>query len=295
MFKTGPNHARETAAGKDPSFRHTLDTAEYPFERTPLAQAQGSGILNDNFGEDGALNPSYWTTSSAFLTALAAAASSPAGSFVAPELAFHPSGMKMTAPTQDYEMTGIQSIDTFGAPLNTQISVTPTAGRDDSFEIFLASPDLTQFLTVSGNVGSANKGIWATAPNISELSQLGEQFSPPIETAFNTDYKILIDIDAQGAATVTVKNINAVLGTLSNLQAGVGPFYLVLGQRTGLARTGPQVRNGIPLEWTERSSAGRGGGADDRFMSSASLSTRCSMFTIAISRNWGAGLKPRAG
>jgi hypothetical protein len=208
---------------------------------TPLAQAQGSGILNDNFGEDGALNPSYWTTSSAFLTALAAAASSPAGSFVAPELAFHPSGMKMTAPTQDYEMTGIQSIDTFGAPLNTQISVTPTAGRDDSFEILLASPDLTQFLTVSGNVGSANKGIWATAPNISELSQLGEQFSPPIETAFNTDYKILIDIDAQGAATVTVKNINAVLGTLSNLQAGVGPFYLVLGQRTGLARTGPQV------------------------------------------------------
>jgi len=186
-------------------------------------------------------NFTSWTTSSAFLSSLATNSSSPPASFVAPQLSFSSSGMQMTGPTQDYQTTGMQSLSTFTAPFTVVTQVMATEGTGDPFEIFLASADFTQFLTVTANVNPVYDGIWANAPNISQLWQLGNQFSPPISPAFNTPYQIVIAVDAQGAATVKVKSNGTVLGTMSGLQPGTGPFYLVLGQRIGNAATGSQV------------------------------------------------------
>ncbi|MGA9640556.1 MAG: hypothetical protein WBQ72_04115, partial [Terriglobales bacterium] len=51
-----------------------------------LAQAQT--LLLDNFTKDSSLNTNLWTANSPFLTALAASSSSPAATFVPPQLSF---------------------------------------------------------------------------------------------------------------------------------------------------------------------------------------------------------------
>jgi hypothetical protein len=136
--------------------------------QTKVEAAQSSTLLADNF--------TLWTTSSALLTALAAASSSPLASFVTPQLSFSQSGMQMTGPTEDYQTTGVQSLSAFTAPYTVVTYVAATQGTGDPFEIFLASADLTQFLTVTANVSPVYGGFWATAPNISQIWQLGEQF-----------------------------------------------------------------------------------------------------------------------
>lgn len=205
--------------------------------------AQGSTLLVDNFTRDSRLNTNLWTPNSTFLDALAGASSSPPASFVSPELTFgHRSGMRMAGPTEDYQTTGVQSLATFTPPFTVLAYVTGDHGTADLFEIFLANPDLTQFLTVTADVNPTYDGIWATAPNISEMWQLGEQFSPSISPALYTTYQVTIKVDTQGAAIAIVENLaGTVLSTVSNLETGTGPFYLVLGQRIGDAPEGSQV------------------------------------------------------
>jgi hypothetical protein len=199
-------------------------------------------LLVDNFTKDSSLNNSLWTTSSPFLTALAAASSSPAASFVTPQLTFNSQfGMTLTGPTEDYQTTGVQSLSAFTPPFRVVTYVIAAGGTADPFEIFLANADLTQFLTVTVNVNPTYLGFWAAAPNISQLWQLGKQFSPPISPNFYAPYIVTISVNAEGVATARVENfVGTVLGSVSKLEAGTGPFYLVLGQRIGLARTGSQ-------------------------------------------------------
>jgi hypothetical protein len=207
------------------------------------ALAQGRTLLVDHFNRDSSLNTKLWTSSSSFLDALAAASSSPPASFVAPQLSFsRRSGMQMTGPTQDYQTTGVQSLSTFTPPFTVLAYITDTQGTADIFEIFLASSDLTQFLTVTSNVNPTYDGTWATASNISQMWRLGEQFSPPIPPVLKTTYQVTIKVDKQGSALAIVEDLaGTVLSTASNLQPGVGPFYLVLGQRIGNAPTGSHV------------------------------------------------------
>jgi hypothetical protein len=209
-------------------------------------------LLVDNFTQDSGLNTSLWTTSSSFLTALAAASSSPAASFVTPQLTFNNQfGMTLTGPTGDYQTTGVQSLSTFTPPFKVVTYVVAAEGTADPFEIFLASADLTQFLTVTANVNPTYVGFWATAPNISQLWQLGKQFSPPISPNFYAPYIVTISVNARGVATATVENfVGTVLGRVSKLQAGTGPFYLVLGQRIGDAATGSQVADWFSVKVT---------------------------------------------
>jgi hypothetical protein len=205
---------------------------------------EGGAVLLDIFTQDNALNAKLWTTSSAFLDALAIASSSPPGSFVMPELKFDPlfPGMQMTGIVQDFRLTGVQSISTFSPPFTVTAYVAPVRGTANPFEIFLASADLTQFITLAANVNPVYYGFWAGAPNVGPLADLGEQFSPPISPQFNAVYKIVLTVDATGAGTASVEDSSgALLGSLSGLEPGTGPFYLVLGQRIGLAQTGLQA------------------------------------------------------
>ncbi len=209
-----------------------------------FGQGKDSFALVDNFTTDSMLNGSLWTNNSSFLSNLANASSSPPATFVVPILTFSHLGMEMTGLSQDYETTGVQSLATFSAPFKVATTVEPTQGTANPFEIFLANADLTQFLTVTCNVSSSYDGMWAEAPNVpgqGQLWQLGEQFQPPITPALNTVYQIRMSVDALGGATVSIASRGVVLGSLTNLQPGTGPFYLVLGQRIGNAVTGSQV------------------------------------------------------
>jgi hypothetical protein len=203
---------------------------------------EGGTVFLDKFTNDSILSSDLWTTSSSFLTNLARGTSSPPGSFVSPQLTFSKQiGMQMSGLTEEYTFTGVQSLSTFSAPFTVVTQVTPTQGTANPFLIDLVSADFTQFFTLHANVNPVYQGFWANAPDMSALWQLGEQFSPSIVPELNTVYTIVLSVDATGAASAQVKSSGKVLGTLSGLQPGVGPFYLVLGQRIGLASSGSQV------------------------------------------------------
>ena len=207
------------------------------------ASAQGKTLLSDNFTKDSSLDSKLWTKSSNFLKALASASSSPPASFVSPHLSFSSkSGMRLEGPTEDYETTAVQSLETFKPPFTVVTFVTVIQGTADIFEIFLTNSDLTKFLTVTGDANSTYEGIWATAQNVSDLWQLGEEFSPAISLELGTTYQVTIKVGAQGDAIAIVENTKGtVLSSISNLRPGTGPFYLVLGQRIGDAPAGTQV------------------------------------------------------
>jgi hypothetical protein len=204
----------------------------HPVTGTFTVEAPAGTVLFDNFAN--------WTTNSAFLTTLAAASSSPPASFVAPQLSFE-HGLQLSGTTEDFQTTGVQSAAVFLAPFTVKARVTPIAGTANPFEVFLVSPDLTEYVTLAANVSPAYHGMWVGAPNIAPLFDLGEQFSPPFNPVLGTTYVVSMSVDDSGVASVSVADsAGKVLGTASGLQSGTGPFYLVLGQRIGLAPAGPQ-------------------------------------------------------
>lgn len=203
---------------------------------TRPAQAQGGCALclSDDFA--------VWTTSSSFLNTLAQDSSNPPGTFVVPTLGYSQLGLQVSGLGQEYQMTGLQSLRAFSAPFTFTTLATATQGTANPIAIFLASADLTHYLTVSVNFSTTYDGIWADANNIDPLWQLGEQFSPPIVPALDTLYQFTVTVDASGDATVTVESSDGMpLGTLTGLTPGTGPFYVVLGQKIGDAPAGPQT------------------------------------------------------
>lgn len=183
-----------------------------------------------------------WTANSSFLNNLASATSSPSGTFVTPRTTFTGlTGLQMSGLREDYTLTGVQSLSTFSAPFTVTTQVMPVKGTANPFAIYLVSPDSTQYLTLHANVNPVYEGFWADAPNVDYLYSLGKQFSPNFVPQMKTEYKVVIKVSATGVGTVKVYAAGKLLGTLSGLQAGTGPFYLVLGQRIGLAEAGPQV------------------------------------------------------
>lgn len=205
----------------------------------PSASAQTH--LLDNF--------TLWTSGSPFLDKLAAATSSPSGTFVAPLTTFiGQSGLQMSGLTADYTMTGMQSLETFSAPFSVVAQVTPIRGTANPFAVYLVSADLSQYLSVYANVNPVYEGFWVDAPNIDGLDNLGEQFSPNFVPQMNTEYKVVIEVNTQGAATVRIYSGCKLLGSRSDAQAGTGPFYLVIGQKIGLAPTGSQVADWSRIE-----------------------------------------------
>lgn len=197
--------------------------------------------LSDNFTKDSELNANLWTTDSAFLRAIANASDVPPPTFVPPTLVFggKSGGMQMSGPDKNYEATGVQSLSTFAPPFGVLMQVTPTSGAANAFEVFLASDDLSQFVTVSCNIDSGD--IWANAPNVTLLWHFGEEFSPPVQAQFGTLYKIAVHVSASGEASIKIRDRQGVvLGAVSGLKAGgAGPFYLVLGQKIGSAPPTP--------------------------------------------------------
>lgn len=188
-----------------------------------------------------AIDYSGWTTDSSFLVALAQASSNPPAVFVVPTLGFGQLGLEMTGITQDFQTTGMQSLQTYSTPFTFAAVATITQGAANPIEIFLVSSDLSQYLTVSVNLSPVYEGMWVNATNIGQLWQLGEQFQPPIIPSLNTSYQFTLTVDASGDATVTVMSQGVTLGTLSNLTPGKGQFYVVLGQRIGNAPPGSQT------------------------------------------------------
>jgi formylglycine-generating enzyme required for sulfatase activity len=206
-----------------------------------LAQAQ---LLYDDFTGDSALDTSIWTVQSSLLNSLAAAASTPALTLVPPVLGFGPSGLQMSGVTNIYEFTAIQSVSDFAPPFTLSATVNGLVAAGFPFAIYLVSGDLSQWLSIGGNVGANNGGYYGMWVNYTGSGKTLGNRGVSLFASPNTNvwYTLQISIGSDGAASAAVSDGGGVEGVLSGLAAGMGPYYIFLGQKEGYpAVPGPNV------------------------------------------------------
>ena len=220
-----------------------------PVPPPPTAVAPG---LQDNFFADPGLTPGLWQTQSGLLASLA----SMNGAQVLPALSFSPSGMQMSGIGGLRQFMGIQSTASFVPPFTFSATVTGRAQRGIPFEIYLASGDLQQWISIAGHLGgratggaavglgplhirvppsaSPEYGVWINHTGSGwPISALGNRlFGDPIA---DVPYTVQISVGTDGAASVTLLDPSGiVLAAQSGVPVGTGPFYVVLAGRDAL-------------------------------------------------------------
>lgn len=196
-----------------------------------------SAQLSDDFTADSSLNSTLWTNSSGLLKSLAAKFNS---SLVTPTLNFGMGGITVSGVNHSNELAGVQSLGTFQPPFTVTTTVTADEAHGNAYELFLVSPDLTQWINVAGNLNPGNGsffGVWVNYDNSGiTFVNLGETlYSDP---STNSQYTLQIYVENTGVTAVSLfSSSGELLGVLNNLNVGPGPFYLILGQREG----GPYV------------------------------------------------------
>ena len=152
--------------------------------------------------------------------------------------------MQMSGVTNIYEFTGIQSVTNFTPPLTLSTTVNGLVAAGCPFAIFLVNSNLSQWLSLQGNVSSINSGYYGMWVNYTGSGKgLGNR-GVSLYASPNTNvwYTLQFSIGSDGNGSVTVSDTNGVEGVLSGLAAGLGPYYVVLAQKEGYpAVPGPNV------------------------------------------------------
>lgn len=194
-------------------------------------------LLRDDFTKDTSLNATLWFTGGSVLQNLATAGGD---SLVDPVLNFSSAGMTMGGTTQDHEVAGVQSTSYYTPPFTATVTVESIVAHGNAFVIYLTTSDYQHQFTIKGNTDSANAGYYGirvqTTAHISDDHLL---YASPTQNIWYT-FKMMVDANGQGS--VVMSTGNTVLGNLTNLYVGMGPFYLILGQHEGVPyAAGPNV------------------------------------------------------
>jgi hypothetical protein len=225
----------------------------------PMAAPAPAG-LQDNFFADGGLNPSVWQTQSSVLSGISYMGGHPVGT----TLQFSPSGMQMSGIRGSGQFMGIQSMGSFAAPFNFSATVTGLAQDGIPFEVYLASADLQQWVSVAGHLGgrgsrpnggldlggggrgffggvripfggserSPEYGFWVNHTGSGfPIASLGYKLAE--DGLAGVPYTIQISVGADGGAAVSLLDPNRGLIASQNVLVGTGPFYVVLAGRDG--------------------------------------------------------------
>jgi len=240
-----------------PSYPPSYAPVSSPMTPAPVLAPAG---LSDNFFADGALNPYLWQTQSPVLAGVGQAR----GQLVYPALTFTPSGLQMSGIHREGELTGIASAASYAAPFNFSVTVTGLNQDAVPFEVYLVSPDLQQWVSISGHLGGRGErphggvavgggyehffggvriplggearspayGIWVNHTGSGQpLGGLGYKiFENPLA---GLPYTIQVSLGPDGLAAVTLLDAGRGVIAGQNVPVGTGPFYVVLASRDG--------------------------------------------------------------
>ncbi len=131
--------------------------------------------------------------------------------------------MTVSGVNHSNELAGVQSVAAFRPPLTLTATVTADEAHGNAYELFLASPDLAQWINVAGNLNPGNGsffGIWINYDNSGlPFLNLGDKLYADPST--NSEYTIQIFIENTGIATVSLFSATGVaLGVQPNLNVG---------------------------------------------------------------------------
>jgi hypothetical protein len=190
-----------------------------------LATAQDRVIP---FSAGGTLNREYWETSTPMLATLAHVEGET--NWVAPRLSFETVGMRMSGVNGTYQFTGIQSRISFSPPFAFRTTVMGIDAHGNAFGIYLVGKNLAETLKIEGNLNSRNGPYYGLS--VTPGTNPGENIRQGV--SIGQWYKVTVAVEADGVGTVTITQTNgSTLFTKRGLPVGIGPFYIVLGQREG--------------------------------------------------------------
>ena len=212
-------------------------------DQAPTRPSDSLLPFKDAFSQDSMLNDKLWSTNTALLRSVADISSSPGSRWIEPKIGFalpanHEQGtewlgLRMSGITGAYRFTGIQSNESFRAPLTLKAIVVGTVSHGNPFQVFLVSGDLRQLISIAGNLDSSSgyQGVWETV-RIGGHSKPEEKiYETPITHSF---YSVGIAIDSDGNAFTSFSTLDGqVLATKQVAGLGTGPFYVILAQREG--------------------------------------------------------------
>jgi len=183
------------------------------------------------------LDGEHWQTDTTMLAELAQVEGDTR--WVSPQLSFDRSGMRMSGVSGVYQFTGIQSKAQFSPPFAFRTTVMGLVANGNAFGIYLVGDNLAESLRIEGNLNPRNGPYYGLS--IAAGTNPGETFRRNV--GVGRWYTVTVSVDANGVGNVTVTDSRGYLvGTKPDLPVGLGPFYIVLGQREGAPYTvGPNV------------------------------------------------------
>jgi uncharacterized protein (TIGR03437 family) len=146
----------------------------------------------------------------------------------------------MSGITGIWQLTGIQSGQTFTPPFTVTATVMGTVANGNAFLIDLISANVKQNIQVTGNLNPNNIG----ASHYYGIDIFGSGGSPVLYAtpSVNVQYTVVLTIGTTGKANIELFSGGTLLAFLDGLSIGTGPFYLVLGQFEGQSYTvGPNT------------------------------------------------------
>ncbi len=184
------------------------------------------------FSSGQGLDPANWKTDTPLLADFGRAAN---GKWVEPRLSFDQAGtMRMGGVDGTYRFTGIQSKNTFSPPFVVRATVMGTVAHGNAFGLYLSNGNREQGIGIEGNVNRRNggyHGVWLSSGKVN-----GANLVPDADV--NQWYTFAISVNAEGVGAVTVADSNGnVIGSRNDLPAGLGQFFVILGQREGAPYT----------------------------------------------------------
>jgi YVTN family beta-propeller protein len=200
--------------------------------------SSGTFEFKDNFEADSSLNTKFWSSSDSLLQTVMEYNTNPTATFINPNLGFSNNGLLMSGPDGLYQVTGIQSINSFAGGIIVSVNVTAVAGTSAPAEVILQTENLSNYLFIALDADSSNTpyyGISAgsTSGSGTALSNSVIYSSP----SYGVTYNFVVAINNSGLGSVKVLQNGILLGSDSNMPVGLGSFYLTLGQKIGYPTT----------------------------------------------------------
>ena len=219
-----------------PALAHPL-VVTVPAASAALAIPAG---LTDNFLAETGLNPSLWNPASESASNLLASL----GQTAAPQTFVSPAaGLELAAAGAPGDFAGIVSRTAYSVPFTLTATVGAPAGAPAGalqFELHLVSADLQQWVGLTASLRrqaagpdpGADCGVWVNHTGASlPINARGYQIY--YEPGTTAPYTVRLSAGTNGAVEAVLLDTNGTELAAQMMPAGLGPFHLVLGTRTG--------------------------------------------------------------
>lgn len=200
--------------------------------------SSGTFEFKDNFETDSSLNTKFWSSSDSLLQTVMEYNTNPTATFINPTLSFSNQGLSMSGPDGLYQVTGIQSLNSFAGGILVSVNVTAVAGTAAPAEVILQTENLSNYLFIAIDADSSNTPYYGIS--VGSTSGSGTSVSNSViysSPSYGVTYNFVVAINNSGLGTVEVLQNGILLGSDSNMPVGSGSFYLTLGQKIGYPTT----------------------------------------------------------